>query len=73
MNLEKMLIYVALMDEGTKCWRPVQAQRLEGDRFRIVDAMPEGERWEFPSGAVVRCREHTFAEGKGLLAVEEFP
>jgi len=41
--------------EGTECWRPVEAQHVEGDRYRIVGTPPDGERWAFPSGCVLRC------------------
>jgi hypothetical protein len=65
---------VALLDEGTAVWRPVEASHEGGDRYRIlgVNVDPENERWEFQPGDVVRCRETTFSGGSsGLVAFEK--
>jgi hypothetical protein len=62
-------IYVALLDEGTDVWRPVEAQP-EGAFYRIVDSVPEDEKWAFHPGSLVRCEPRQFAEGSGLVAVE---
>ena len=50
-------IFVALLEEGTAVWRPVQAEALGKDLFRIVSRNPdpEDEHWEFSSGEIVRC------------------
>ncbi len=65
-----MTIYVALLDEGTDCWRPVTAEHISADLFRIADTPPEDEQWEFQPGQIVRCREHEFEDSKGLVAFE---
>jgi hypothetical protein len=62
-------IYVALLDEGTDVWRPVQAQP-EGRFYRIVGSVPEDERWAFQPDSLVRCEPREFAESSGLVAVE---
>lgn len=63
-------IYVALRDEGTDVWRPVEAEPCGADQFRIVSANPdpEDEQWEFPSGAVVRCERRKLSGGLRLVA-----
>jgi hypothetical protein len=63
-------IYVALLDEGTDVWRPVQAELCGAGHFRIVSANPDpqDERWEFPSGAVVRCERRKLSGGYCLVA-----
>lgn len=62
-------IYVALLDEGVDCWRPVRAIRLGGGIFRISEqAVPEAERWEFRPGEAVRCEQYDFCEGRHLRA-----
>ncbi len=67
-----MTIYVALLNEGTDCWRPVTAERVSEDQFRIADSQPEDEEWEFKPGHVVQCQLHTFHDGsKGLVAIRE--
>jgi hypothetical protein len=64
-------IYVELLDEGTKCWRPVQAEQIDGELYRMVGEKPEDEVWSFLTGDVVKCRKHTFQDGIGLLAYEK--
>ena len=65
-------IYVALLKEGTDCWRPVQAESLGGELYRIVGERPDGEVWSFSVGDVVKCKERTF-QGRGceLVAYEK--
>jgi len=54
-------------------WRPVIAERIRKDVFRIIgeNEDPEDERWEFSTGQLVRCEERVFAGGPALIAVEE--
>ena len=65
-------IYVALIDEGTDAWRPVQALRRGEDAFLIVSMNddPETESWEFSSGSLVRCEMRQLSVGECLVAVE---
>jgi hypothetical protein len=63
-------IYVALLNEGTDCWRPVKAERVSEGLFHIADSRPEDEEWAFQPGQTVRCCERAFQNGKGLVAVE---
>lgn len=64
-------IYVALLDEGTPCWRPVDAERIAGGVYRIVSENPdsEDEQWEFPSGSIVRCELRPLSDGEYIVAV----
>ena len=66
------VIYMPLHHEGTDCWRPVHADHVSNDVYEItVDKEPEGERWAFPPGSRVRCRDHVFSGGEvGLVAFE---
>ncbi len=66
----RALIYMPLLDEGTPCWRPVQAVRLADDLYRIADSTPEDEKWMFSPGEVVRCEWRVLADGPSLVAVE---
>ncbi|HKY01010.1 MAG TPA: hypothetical protein VJM53_00495 [Burkholderiales bacterium] len=69
--MEQTTIYVAVLNEGTDVWRPVSAIREGTDRYRIVtvNTTPEDEAWEFPCGAIVRCKEHIVSGGQiGLVA-----
>jgi len=67
-------IYVALLDEGTDVWRPVQAIPVSRDIYTIVSEHTDSavERWQFQTGDVVRCEVKTFSGGSsGLVAVEK--
>ncbi len=66
-----MKIYVELLNEGTACWRPVDARDLGRGRFQIVEAAPEGEEWAFLSGEIVECRQQEFQNGAGLVAYKK--
>jgi hypothetical protein len=70
MEANRALIYMPLLDEGTSCWRPVQAIRLADDLYRITDSIPDDEKWLFSPGDVVRCELRDFADELGLVAVE---
>jgi hypothetical protein len=57
----KVTVYVALLGEGVDVWRPVQAEHLGDDRYRLTGEQPDGEAWPFASGDVVTCKEHTLS------------
>lgn len=67
----RTLIYVALLDEGVDVWRPVEAEHVADDRFRIVEQAYERdmESWEFEPGSIVRVERRTLSEGECLVAV----
>jgi hypothetical protein len=71
-NAERATIYVALDDESVEVWRSVEAAVLGDSLFQILSANDsETEKWQFPSGAVVRCTEREFADGEsGFAAIE---
>jgi hypothetical protein len=66
---DRCTVYVALLDEGTAVWRPVAAERLGGDLYRLVGPVPEDERWEFRPDEIVRCAQRKFSGGEQVLAV----
>jgi hypothetical protein len=66
-------VYVALLDEGVDVWRPVQAEYLGADLYRLTGAPPDDEAWPFAIGDVVRCEVRTFAGGAVLVAYENRP
>ena len=66
-----MTIYVALVGECTDAWRPVEADWVSGDVYRI-SAQPydrEDERWEFEPGEEVHCQGKRLSTGTVLVAV----
>lgn len=63
-------IFVALLDEGVDVWRPVQAEHLHDDIYRVV-GQPydrEHESWQFGPGDIVRCEHVASSEGVILAA-----
>jgi hypothetical protein len=62
-------IYVAILDEDVDAWTPVEA-KPEVAFFRIVGTEPGDERWQFPSGSLVRCEQRELSGGQALVAVE---
>jgi hypothetical protein len=66
-------IYVNLVGEGLNMLRSVRAEHLGRDYYRIIESMPESERWEYGPGQVVLCRKKNLSGGKALVAVEEAP
>jgi hypothetical protein len=64
-------IYVALANEGTSVWRPVQAVPIGDNVFRIAPTeVPDGEEWEFAPGSIVRCERRSLSSGPALVAIE---
>jgi hypothetical protein len=43
-------VYVWLPEEGVDVFRPVTAQHLHDDLYRLIDAPPEDETWEIQAG-----------------------
>ncbi|MHC4740778.1 MAG: hypothetical protein ACYS8Z_02635 [Planctomycetota bacterium] len=67
-------IYIYLLNEGTDVWRPVEAEQVQGDIWRITSENDneDDEQWQFRTGDCVRCREKVFQDGKkGMVAVEK--
>lgn len=50
-------IFVALPDELVDVWRPVQAERLRANVYRIVEQPYDRaiEKWQFEPGDIVEC------------------
>ena len=62
-------IYIALLEEGIDVWRPVTAERVGPEAFRIRGPVPDGETWEFQPGEVVRCEKKKLSDGVHDVAV----
>jgi hypothetical protein len=56
---------------GAGGWRPVQAEPVADGVYRIVEAVPPGEQWEFWPGETVRCRRRPImASAEAMVAYE---
>jgi hypothetical protein len=69
---DSVSIYVALPDEGVQVWRPIFAEHLGGDRYRVLEQPydTELERWEFVPGDEVICGYVDSYDGKILAAIK---
>lgn len=68
------IIYVQLLEEGTKVYRPVPACKIENNLyevggFEIYD--PEDEIWEFTPGTCVLVKEQSLDGKNVLVAIQE--
>lgn len=63
-------IYVRLLGEGVDVWRPVEAERLGGNRYLILSQPYEREieTWEFVPGEEVVCELIKASDGPILAA-----
>ncbi len=65
-------IYVSLLDEGVRVWRPVQAEHLQDNVYRIA-AQPYDrvtESWQFEPGDTVLCENVESASGPIVAATQ---
>jgi hypothetical protein len=70
--MHTITIYVRLLDEGTDCWRPTQAELMSEGVFRLLPTTnydPDDELWEFPPGTLVRCQTMQLSNGDTPVAV----
>jgi hypothetical protein len=65
------VIHVNVIGQGISLLRPVQAEHIARDIYRIIEPMPAGERWKYETGQAVRCRKQKLSSGKALVAYEE--
>ena len=68
-------IYVSLLDEGTDMWRPVSAEHVRNNIYRITGGPPDDtEGWpQFAPGDTVRCRHQTLNGCLCLVAYKKQP
>lgn len=64
-------IFVSLLDEAVDVWRPVQAELLYEDVYRIVEQPYDRqvESWQFQPGDLVVCDLVDTSEGEIVAAV----
>jgi len=70
-----MTIYVYLPNEAVDTWRPVQAEHLYDNVYRILEQPYERdiETWQFEPGAEVECEWIACYEGQVLAATRRVP
>ena len=71
-SISDRTVFVRLLDEGTDVWRPVRAERMGENTYRITEqAVPEDEVWVFQPGdvVVVEGRKDDSGSAPQLIAV----
>jgi len=63
-------IFVSLVDEGVDVWRPVLAEHLRDNVYRIIDQPydREIESWQFGLGDEIVCELVDSSDGRILAA-----
>jgi hypothetical protein len=64
-------IFVCLLDEQVEVRRPVQAEHVHGDVYKVTEQPYDRqvERWQFEPGDEVVCELVDSSEGRILAAV----
>jgi hypothetical protein len=64
-------IFVGLLGEGVDVWRPVQAEHVQGNVYRIKEQPYDRtvETWQFEPGDAVVCEMIESSDGRILTAV----
>lgn len=64
-------IFVSLLGEGVDVWRPVHAEHLYGNVYRIISQPYDRqvESWQFEPGDEVVCKLVDSSDGNILAAV----
>lgn len=73
-EINKEIIYVKLIDEGSIAWRPMWAERLEEFTYRICtneNIDRTDEVLEFETGEIVVCRKQKLSNEQCLVAIEK--
>ncbi len=68
-TMPTQIVFVALLNEGTVCWRPARAECIRDGVYRLEGPMPEDEEWEFQPNELVRCAMRRDSENEEFLAV----
>ena len=74
MKLERVDIWIPLLNEGTIASRPTKAEKVGDGLYRVLatpDYDPQDEEWAYPPGSIVRCTLTTADDGEAYLLATE--
>jgi len=63
-------VYVKLQNEGTDVWRPVDAELVGKNRYKVLSRPTDDENWPVTLGEVVEC-ERRMPSGEDCLVVKD--
>ena len=64
-------IYIPLLNEDIDVWKPVKAEHINGERYKILGAegaVSKSEQWKFLPGTTVFCEYILTNEGNRIFA-----
>lgn len=69
--MKQDIIYVYLLDEGVDSWRPIKAEFISENKYKIiVQEIPSDEIWEFQPESIVKCMTKE-KDGESILIATE--
>jgi hypothetical protein len=60
-------VYLKLRNEATDVWRPVKAEPVGPDQYRIVSQPIEDENWPVAQNEIVQCERQMLSGGECLV------
>jgi hypothetical protein len=60
-------VYLKLRNEGTDVWRPVEAEPVGPNQYRILSQPIEGETWPVAQNEIVQCEPRILSGGECLV------
>jgi hypothetical protein len=72
-NIEPIVVYVKLTEEGTPVYRPTKAAPVGDSLARLLEPAgydPDDEHWEFDPGTLIRYEERRLEGSDVLVAVQ---
>ncbi len=70
--MKREIIYIEILNEGTKVWRPMWAEEISPFCYLIKsfhDYEPSDEELKFKPGEIVKCEWQQLEDEKVLIAV----
>jgi hypothetical protein len=64
-------VYVRLRNEGVDVWRPVEAEAVGANLYRILSSPTDDELWPVTQNEIVECEPRVLSAGEHLVAKKE--
>ena len=65
------MVYVKLRNEGTDVWRPVEAEAVGTNPYRILSHPTDDEFWPVSRNEIVECEIRMLSGGEHLVVKKE--
>jgi hypothetical protein len=71
--MNRVTIYMPLLNEGTDVLRPVEAEAHSDGRYTILGSVPDDEQWAFSPGSIVRGETRVLSDGEQAIVASPIP